>query len=513
MTLGLVGILVSITFLIVLAYRGVSVLVAAPVAAMIAVICSGAPVLASYTQVFMPAVGGFIINFFPLFLTGAIFGTLMSQSGSATQLAHWISGLLGPGRAIMVVVLATAMLNYGGVNAWVVVFTAFPIATALFREADIPRRLMPPAICLGVFSFASVCLPGSPQIHNAIPTRYFGTNTFAAPFLGLVGAAIMFGAGMAYLNWRRNRLRELGEHFSDPTLKELREIRGADSMVSDKPRTASLGENPHSPQHATELDERVIQSPKGTTGTQLADQPHPAQDLTALEKSLALLPILMVAGTNAVMTYVVLPSLETGYLASERFGESSIERVAGVWSVLVAMIVGILTIFVMKPGIFHELFDRISEGAKDAVLPVVTTATEVGYGAVITSLAAFVVLRDGLFGLSDNALITSIASTFGTSAVTGSSSGGLTISLESFGEQLAADANAQGISMEVMHRLTTMSSAGFDSLPHNGAIITVLLVCGLTHRESYKDIGVVTVIIPVLAVAVCAVLGLTFGTF
>src|SRR5699024_8624695 len=181
MAIALIGIILSLVVLITLAYRGHSVIAISPVAAMIAVVLSGAPLLASYTQVFMPALGDFIVSFFPLFITGAIFGKLMSVSGYAQKLAHWLSGLFGPKRAILVTAISTALLTYGGVSAWVVAFTIFPIAKSLFEAADLPRRLMPAAVALGIFTFATAALPGSPQIHNAIPTQFFETTTFAAP--------------------------------------------------------------------------------------------------------------------------------------------------------------------------------------------------------------------------------------------------------------------------------------------------------------------------------------------
>ncbi len=510
MALALTGIVLSLALLITLAYRGHSVVVVAPVAALIAVVFSGAPVLASYTQIFMPALGGFITSFFPLFLTGAIFGKLMTLSGFARQLARWISGLLGPDQAILVTVLATALLTYGGVSAWVVVFTIFPIATALFEEADIPRRLMPAAIALGIFTFATAALPGSPQIHNAIPTRYFGTNTFAAPVLGLVGAIVVFGLGMAWLGWRRRQLRAAGESFHDPTEAELREDR-ARAPRPDVSRSGDAG--PAAPRTGEGTSSGLGTRPSpgvGTVALTRAAEPGP-RGTTALSGMVGLAPILVVVVVNAAMTYAVLPALDTGYLAEERFGGTSLAQVAGIWSVTVGMVAGILAVFAMQPASLRDFVDGLSAGAKNAVLPVFTTASEVGYGAVIASLAVFAAVRDGIFGLSDNALVTSILSVSGISGLTGSASGGLTIALETFGADLSSRAADQGISMEVMHRVTAMASTGFDSLPHNGAIITLLLVCGLSHRESYKDIGVVTVVVPVIGVLLVAVLGLTLG--
>ncbi|RKS08121.1 GntP family permease [Nocardiopsis sp. Huas11] len=516
MVLGLTGIVLSLILLITLAYRGHSVIAVAPLAALVAVLFAGVPVLATYTQIFMPAMGGFIAKFFPLFLTGAIFGKLMSLSGFAQSLADWIARLLGANRAILVTVLATALLTYGGVSAWVVVFSIYPIAMVLFEKADIPRRLMPAAIALGIFTFATAALPGSPQIHNTIPTLYFGTNTFAAPLLGLTAGAVVFALGLAWLNWRKTKLRAAGESFSDPTDAERGSggagtgpqgpegpggRAGADgSMGTDAGTGAGAGAG------------------TGTAAQATLTEPSPAvaapvRGGTAGQGILGLLPVLAVVVTNALMTYAVLPAMDTGYLAEDAYGATDVTSVAGLWSVTTGMVVGILVICLLRFGSIREFVGGISEGAKSAVLPAATTASEIGYGAVIASLAAFMVIRDGIFAISENALITSILSTSGIAAVTGSASGGLTISLETFGEELAVLAAEQGISVEVMHRATAMASTGLDSLPHNGAIITLLLVCGLSHRESYQDIGVVTVVVPIIGVAVTVALGLFFGVF
>ncbi|MDO5629192.1 MAG: GntP family permease [Mobilicoccus sp.] len=477
MTLALLGIGLSLVLLITFAYRGHSVIMLAPLMALLAVVFSGAPVLASYTQIFMPALAGFIAQFFPLFLTGAIFGKLMSDSGYARDFASWISRLLGPQHALLVTVIATALLTYGGVSAWVIVFTIFPVARSLFEEADIPKRLMPAAIALGIFTFATAALPGSPQIHNTIPTRFFETNTFAAPVLGIVGAIITFGLGMAWLTWRAKRLHAAGESFGDLTHAER--------------RTGEVG-------------------PVGDEMDHLGT-PVRTADGSAARGLIGLAPVVIVVATNALLTYVVIPAMDTAYLADERYGGVALAQVASIWSVTTALVVAAVAIFAFRPSAAGAYVAGLSEGAKNAVVPVFTTASEVAYGATIASLAAFAVIRDGIFAVSGNALITSVLSTSVIAAVTGSASGGLTISLNTFGEQLAAQATAQGISMDLMHRATAMASVGFDSLPHNGAIITLLVVTGLTHRESYKDIGVVTVIVPVIGLLAVMALGLTFG--
>ena len=218
-------------------------------------------------------------------------------------------------------------------------------------------------------------------------------------------------------------------------------------------------------------------------------------------------------GANAVFTFFIIPSWNTDYLAEDLYGNVAVADVIGVWSVTAAMLVAILSVFALKPTKARVIVDELSEGAKNSVLPVFNTATEVGYGAVITSLAAFTIIRDGLFGMGGNAVLTSSATTAVISGVTGSASGGLAITLETFGDQFAQMAADQGIDPAIIHRAVATASTSFDSLPHNGAVITLLLVTGLTHRESYKDIGVITIGTPIIGVALIAGLGFLFGAF
>ena len=192
--MGIAGIVASLVLLIFLAYRGISVLLLAPAMALLAVLFSPeAPLLASYTQVFMTALAGFVALYFPLFLLGALFGKLMEASGAARAIADGIAAALGRERAILAIVLACAVLTYGGVSLFVVAFAVYPIAAALFREAKLPKRLLPATIALGAFTFTMTALPGTPAIQNAIPMPFFGTTPFAAPGLGVIGALVMGG--------------------------------------------------------------------------------------------------------------------------------------------------------------------------------------------------------------------------------------------------------------------------------------------------------------------------------
>jgi H+/gluconate symporter-like permease len=228
-TVELFGILIALGLLIFLAFRGFTLLLAAPAAAIVAAAFSGEPVLAKWTLTFMGGTGRFIINFFPLFLLGGVFGKLMDDSGAALSIARDMTERLGEARAVMAVVLACAVLTYGGVSLFVVAFAVFPVAAALFRRAAVPHRLIPPAIALGASAFTMTALPGTPAIQNAIPMAYFGTTLFAAPILGILASAIILGFGLWWLRLIETRARSAGEGFVTVTGVRLKK-RGTDQV-------------------------------------------------------------------------------------------------------------------------------------------------------------------------------------------------------------------------------------------------------------------------------------------
>src|SRR5262249_22411428 len=197
--MGLLGILLGLSLLIALAFRGWSVLLLAPAAALIAAAFAGEPLLAHWTQTFMGSAARFVGQFFPLFLLGALFGKPMEDSGSVTSIAEFRTARLGPSRAMLAVVLAGALVTYGGVSLFVAFFVIAPMGLALFRAARIPRRLMPAAIALGTSTFTMSALPGTPSIQNAIPMPFFGTTPFAAPCLGVLASIVMLGFGLWWL--------------------------------------------------------------------------------------------------------------------------------------------------------------------------------------------------------------------------------------------------------------------------------------------------------------------------
>lgn len=503
MALGLIGIFLSLILLITLAYRGVSIVIAAPISALVAMTLSGAPLLATYTEIFMPALADFVSSYFPIFLTGAIFGQLMTLSGYATDLAQVITKWLGPKRAMLATVLTSALLTYGGISVFVAVFVMFPIARELFRAADIPRRLIPATIAHGILTFTMTALPGSPQVQNIIPGQAFQTGTFAAPGLGIIGGTIIFVLGMIWLEHRKRQLIRKGERFADTTSLEVKSGKDADLGVTSQ--SVSQGDDEPPPTSGS----------TGQRGTATKTRPRTPSlgTLTPSNHAFPFVPVLLVFIINFACTIFIFPALDWSYLNDPIYGGIGFEDRAGVWAVLLALLAAIFSILILNYRKVRWLGTGIGDGAKNALLPIFNTASEVGYGAVIASLGAFTVIREGVFGISGNALVSSAVSTSAVSGVTGSASGGMTIALNAFGDELSQMATDQGISLDVMHRITSMASGGFDSMPHNGAVITLILVCGMTHRESYKDVGVITLLIPVVVTAAIIPLGLAFGAF
>src|SRR5215469_10801741 len=212
-TMGLIGIVLGLALLVWLALRGWSVLLLAPAAALLAAAFAMEPLLANWTQTFMGSAAAFLAQFFPLFLLGALFGKLMDDSGCVSAIAGFMTERLGEHRAMLAVVLAGALVTYGGVSLFVAFFVLVPMAQRLFRAAALPRRLIPAALVLGTSTFTMSALPGTPSIQNAIPMPFFGTTPFAAPGLGIMASAIMLGFGLWWLQRAETNARNSNEGY------------------------------------------------------------------------------------------------------------------------------------------------------------------------------------------------------------------------------------------------------------------------------------------------------------
>lgn len=299
-------------------------------------------------------------------------------------------------------------------------------------------------------------LPGTPQIQNAIPMPFFKTTVYAAPILGTICGLIMFGAGTWWLSSRAKAANARGVGYGDHPNETIKDF-GSDNLPS-------LG--------------------------------------------VALLPILIVLILNYVITewiyYTGAPGFE--FLKDKPF-ETSLGSVRGIWSLIIALVVALVVGIGINWKRFGNVRESVNAGVFGSMLPILNTASEVGYGNVIKTLGAFAIIQAALLGISDNPLITAAIATNVLAGITGSASGGMSIALGAMGDAFYQAAIVRGIDPQVLHRVVAIACGGLDSLPHNGAVITLLGITQLTHKQSYADIGVVSVLIPVVTGVIAIVLG------
>lgn len=454
-------ILLALFFLMFVAYRGFSVIIFAPIAALLAVVLTEpSHVLPFYSGIFMDKMAGFIKLYFPVFLLGAVFGKTMEMSGFAKSVALFIIKLVGEKRAVLAIVTVGGVLTYGGVSLFVVAFAVYPFAAELFRAANLPKRLIPAAIALGAFTFTMDAFPGTPQIQNVIPTTFFKTTIWAAPWLGLIGGIFVLIVGLIYLQWRCNQAKQNGEGYGSDHINE--------------PET-HLG-----------LKE---------------DLPNPY---------IALLPLIAVWVLNKIFT-TLMPDFYPVKLDLADGVSMDPSKLYGIWSVEAALIVGIFLVIAFG---FKKIKMRFNSGVNLAVagalLATINTASEYGFGGVIAVLPGFTTVKQGISALIANPLVNEAVTVSSLAGITGSASGGMSIALAAMGQSYLEQAYKLGINPEVLHRVAAMASGGMDTLPHNGAVITLLAITGLTHKQSYKDIFALTLM---KTFAVFIVIGIyyTFG--
>ena len=459
------GILLSLFLLMFMAYMGFSVILFAPVFALLAAALQGLPIMPSYTELFMAKAVVYVKAFFPVFMLGAVFGKVMEDTLLAKGISHAIMEKLGHKHAVLAIVLSCAILTYGGVSLFVVVFAVYPFAAALFKEANIPKRLIPGCVALGAFTFTMDAFPGTPQIQNIIPTNFYGTTGYAAPIAGQIGGTLIFIIGMVYLEWRKRTAVAKGEGYGDHTLNE--------------PAEAAV----------TKLPSWYI----------------------------SLLPLILVLAVNYYLSRVYtwdpailapLSGLKLPLMAP------AVKNVIGIWSLVIGLVLGIILALALgfknipKGG---GLQKALNVGAIGSLLAIMNTASEVGYGNVIAALPGFKSIAAFLLGIKigGTPLVSEAISVTTLAGITGSASGGMSIALDLMSKDWLAWANSIGMSPEILHRVASMASGGCDTMPHNGAVITLLAVCGLTHKQSYLDIFAMTVIKTFMVFVVIALYLLT----
>ena len=481
--MGLLGILLGLALLMWFAYRGWSVLLVAPLAALVAAALSGDPLLPHWTQTFMSGAARFVAQWFPLFLLGGLFGKLMGDSGSVSAIAQYLTGKLGTKRTVLAVVVASAIVTYGGVSVFVAFFVLAPLAHEMFRAADIPRRLLPATVGLGAFTFTMSVMPGTPSVNNAIPMPYFGTTTFAAPGLSLIASGIILAFGMWWLGRAENAARQAGEGYGDEG--------SVTPVVTEMVREQAAPAGDFDP----------------------AELPHGERAEGGPNFALAVLPIAVVIVTNFLMSLVVFPRLDFAFLSEPQWGGTTIGAVSGIWSVILALAAANLVVLLINFRRLPSVRESIDAGANSAALPMLMIASLVGFGAVVAALPAFALVRDAVFSIQGGPLISLSVAMNVLAGLTGTASGGMAIVLNAFGGDFMRLATEHGIHPDLMHRITTMSAGTLDALPHNGTVLLLLQISGLTHRESYLDMVMTVIVSCIIALIAVIILGSMFGSF
>jgi H+/gluconate symporter-like permease len=404
---------------------------------------------------------GFIKSYFPVFLLGAIFGKVVEMSGIAESIAKTIVRLLGAKRAMLTIVLLGAILTYSGVSLFVAVFAIYPFAAQMFREANIPKRLIPGTIALGAFTFTMDALPGTPQIQNVIPIAFFKTDIYAAPILGVIGAIFVLTLGLLYLEMRRKKAAKAGEGY-----------------YGFGTETAA----------ALEL---AITEEKDSV-------PDLTTNQSVLRQILAFVPLVLVAVPNKLFITYIPKWYPNGFDFSAlglKAYTVDVPTVAAIWAIEMALVVGIVTSLAFDwKRVTVNFKEGLNMSIAGSLLATMNTGAEYGFGGVISSLPGFAKISDGISSTFTNPLVNGAVTTSSLAGITGSASGGMGIALGAMADKYNQAITAANIPPEVMHRVVAMASGGMDTLPHNGAVITLLAVTGLTHKQSYRDIFAITII-------------------
>ncbi len=419
------GVFIAFALLVILIYKKVPIIVAAPVSAAVMALLSGLPVLGTLTGGYMDAMVEFIKSYFILFLVCAVFGRIMDVSGAAYSIGKWLGLRLGARFAIWGVSIAAFVLTYGGVSCFVLVFAIYPIALVLFKEANISRKLIPGAIAAGAFTAPNI-LWGSPGLCNVIPTTYLGTTVKAAPLVSVVCSIFFYLISNFYLIYESKKMAKHGEAFV-PTEKITRL-----------------------------LEESAKKK--------------------AISPIVAIIPIL-----------VIIITLNGFNL-----------------DVNLAMLCGVLAGYILFWRNITDKMDTLIVGSQNAISSIMNTSTAVGIGGVAKITSTFTYLVNWVSNFSGSPMISWAVAVTVISGACGSGSGGVALACSTLADKYLA----MGVNPEILHRIASCACIVLDSLPWNGVMITTMQACDLTHKEAYKHLFMITVVLAFVNLCLCVGLGL-----
>lgn len=419
------GVLLAFILLVVLIYKKVPIIVAAPVCAAVMALLSGLDVMTTLTGDYMDSMVGFIKSYFLLFLICAIFGRIMDVSGAAYAIGNWLGSKLGAKYAIWGVSIAAFVLTYGGVNCFVLVFAIYPIALVLFRDANISRKLIPGAIAAGAFTAPNI-LWGSPGLCNVIPTTYLGTTVRSGALVSVICAIFFYLISNFYLLHETKKMAKNGEGFV-PTEKIEKLLR--DSAAKE-----------------------------------------------AIKPGIAMIPIV-----------VIIVALNGFKL-----------------NVNIAMLCGVLAGYILFWKNIDDKMDTLVVGAQNSISSIMNTSTAVGIGGVAKVTSTFTQLVNWVGTFQGSPLISWAVAVTVISGACGSGSGGVALACSTLADKYLA----MGVDPAILHKIASCGCIVLDSMPWNGVMITTMAACDLTHKEAYKHLFMITVVLAFVNLCLCVGLGL-----
>lgn len=439
------GLIASLGLLMYLTMKGINIIVAAIISAILVAITGGLNLETAMTEHYMTGFTGYFKSWFLIFLLGAIFGKIMQETKAADSIANWVKDTLGPSRAVFAVVAAAAVMTYGGVSLFVVGFAVYPIAVSLFRVANLPHRFIPAALVFGSISF-TMTAPGSPEIQNLIPTEFFGTKPTAGGIIGVLMALTIMVVGGILLGKMVKKAVQNGETFSLPNQPATNETAAALAEELEAQKPGAKGEE-------TELPHIIF----------------------------AILPLVSV---------IVLLNTISNFTSSTG-------------AALISLASGIFLACVLMFKFLQDFWSALAKGSQDALVAAANTCAVVGFGSVAAQVAAFSTVVDGLVNLPGPPLMGLAIAVTLICGITGSASGGLGIALPILSPMYLA----QGLDPGAMHRISALASGGLDSLPHNGYVVTTIrAICGESHKRAYGPIFILSVVMPTIVLALAVLL-------
>ena len=428
MNWGILILLIAIILFGVLAFKGISALILAPLVTCFVLIF--APIFAGediailngLKEQFMPAAADYVSSYFLMFFMGALFGAVYQFTGAAKSIAKWLAGMCHGKFVAPIIMCITGLLTYGGISGFVVFFVIYPIALQMFRSDNLTRRLVPAAISAGCWTW-SMYGPGSPSIQNVIPIESLGTTPTAALVPSVIATVASFVMIFVWLEYRARSFTKRGYFFDDPRLKMQL-----------------------SPEELQEDDPNEV-------------LPNPI---------VALVPIVVIL---VLFNIVGLP-VET--------------------AVFIGVALATILFFTRIEGGINGWIKVFNKGAADSGVSILNTAIVVGFGGVVQNTKGFTDLVNSLQNLDMNPLIFVMITVAVCAGACGSASGGMGVAFNALKDVYAA----LGANFEYVHRIGAIAAGTLDTLPHQGAQITLLGICKCTHKEAYFDIAITQIAVP-----------------